>query len=207
MSEHHRRTPRRCRARLGRTRRWREDPRRRIRRRGPWDPHERHSAHEQRGGHALFRRRPQDPAPAAACGAREAAGRPEPQNGGGQHSTAHEAALGPCGARGHQEAALALQAVVVSGCGPSQQGTRGVLHEEQQRPDPAWRGACGRGQSAETHPDELDQGQRRPDLCCGARARVRQQRVRGAGGRPYEQIALGAGSMRSGGLCSEAGKE
>ena len=87
------------------------------------------------GGHALTRRRPQDPAPAAACGAREAAGLLEPQNGGGQHSTAHEAALGPCGARGHQEAALALQAVVVSGCGPSQQGTRGVLHEEQQRPD------------------------------------------------------------------------
>ena len=62
--------------------------------------------------------------------------------------------------------------------GPASKGTRGALHKEQQRPDPAWRGACGRGQSAETHLDELDQGQRRPDLCCGAHARVRQQRVR-----------------------------
>ena len=91
--------------------------------------------------------------------------------------------------------------------GPASKGRAACCMRNSSGQTPAWRGACGRGQSAETHPDELDQGQRRPDLCCGARARVRQQRVRGAGGRPYEQIALGAGSMRSGGLCSEAGKE
>jgi len=137
MSEHHRRTPRRSRARLGRTRRRREDPRRRIRRRSPWDSHERHSAHEQRGGHALTRRRPQDPAPAAACGAREAAGRPEPQNGGGQHSTAHEAALG----RAEHAAIRRLRRRSMRwssrAAGPASKGTRGALHEEQQRPDPS----------------------------------------------------------------------
>ena len=55
--------------------------------------------------------------------------------------------------------------------GPASKGRAACCMRNSSGRTPAWRNACGRGQSVETHPDELDQGQRRPDLCCGARAR------------------------------------